>query len=120
MPSPKTGTAASLVPPAAPGAASDALDSTSGSNTTGSSDTDDKEKFEPFKPDPKKKSWIEVALVDEEGNPVPGERYQVTLPDGSVNEGTLDGKGLVRIEGFDPGTCQIGFPDLDGAAWEAK
>ncbi len=42
-----------------------------------------------------KKSWIEIELVDEEGNPVPGEKYKVILPDGqTVAEGTLDEKGF--------------------------
>ena len=119
MPSPKSGSAASLVPPAAPGAAADALDSTAGSNTAGTSDTDDKEKFEPYKPDPKKKSWIEIMLVNEEKKPVPGQRYRITLPDGAtVAEGTLDGKGLARVDGIDPGSCKVTFPDLDQDAWK--
>lgn len=66
-----------------------------------------------------KKSWIEIELVDEENNPVPGERYKVILPDGkTVAEGTLDEKGFARIEGIDPGTCKITFPNLDKDAWE--
>ncbi len=68
-----------------------------------------------------KKSWIEIKLVDEEGNPVPGERYRVTLPDGStLAEGTLDEKGFTRIDNIDPGTCKITFPDLDASAWRRK
>src|SRR5262245_60501347 len=31
-----------------------------------------------------KSSWIEVELVDEDGKPVPGEPFKITLPDGSV------------------------------------
>ena len=66
------------------------------------------------KPDPDKPSWIEIQLVDEEDNPVAGERYRVTLPDGeTVAEGALDENGLARVEGIDPGICQITFPDLD-------
>ena len=64
-----------------------------------------------------KSSWIEIELVDEEGKPVPGETFKVTLPDGSVYPGTLNEKGLYRIEGIDPGTCQITFPNLDKDAW---
>jgi len=42
-----------------------------------------------------KKSWIEIELVDEDGKPVPGEAYRITLPDGTtIDEGTLDDKGL--------------------------
>ena len=67
--------------------------------------------------DPKKKSWIEVALIDEEGHPVPYERYRVVPPDGTVREGFLDAKGQARVEGIDPGTCQVTFPNLDAEAW---
>lgn len=66
-----------------------------------------------------KKSWIEVELVDEQQHPVPGEKYRITLPDGqTVAEGTLDEKGLARLEGIDPGTCKITFPELDREAWK--
>ncbi|NNF00937.1 MAG: type VI secretion system tip protein VgrG [Pyrinomonadaceae bacterium] len=68
-----------------------------------------------------KKSWIEIKLEDDEGNPVPGEKYLVTLPDGStVASGTLDSKGEARVESIDPGNCQITFPDMDGRSWEKK
>ena len=69
-------------------------------------------------PDPDKPHWIEVELVDEAGKPVAGESVQVTLPDGSIAGGTTDEKGLRRIDGIDPGTCRITFPDLDEKAWE--
>jgi len=69
----------------------------------------------------KKKSWIEIELVDEEGNPVPGEPYKITLPDGrTIASGTLDDKGFARVDGIDPGTCKVTFPRLDKDAWEPK
>jgi type VI secretion system secreted protein VgrG len=65
------------------------------------------------------KSWIEIELVDEDGNPVPGEPYEITLPDGTtVARGTLDQNGFARVSGCDPGTCRITFPRLDRDAWE--
>ena len=64
-----------------------------------------------------KKSWIEIELVDEESKPIPGEKYEITLPDKTVAKGTLDAMGLARIDGIKPGTCQITFPDLDKSAW---
>ena len=63
-------------------------------------------------------SWIEIELVGEDDEPIPGEKYRITLPDGSVAEGTLDEKGFAREEGFEKGTCQVCFTDLDKEAWE--
>jgi type VI secretion system secreted protein VgrG len=68
-----------------------------------------------------KKSWIEIKLVDEDGVPVAGEEYLVTLPDGqTVASGTLDDKGKARVENIDPGNCKITFPRLDGRSWNKK
>ncbi|MBN2271775.1 MAG: type VI secretion system tip protein VgrG [Sedimentisphaerales bacterium] len=66
----------------------------------------------------KKTSWIEIELVDEKDKPIPGERYKITLPDKSVADGTLDEKGFARLDGIEPGTCKICFPELDKEAWE--
>jgi type VI secretion system secreted protein VgrG len=67
-----------------------------------------------------KKHWIEIELRDEEDNPVAGERYQVTLPDGAAASGTLDDKGRARVDHIDPGNCQVTFPNLDQDAWEPR
>jgi len=66
-----------------------------------------------------KTSWIEIKLVDEEtGEPIAGEPYKVTLPDGStLAEGTLDEKGEARIECIDPGNCTVTFPNREREAW---
>ena len=66
----------------------------------------------------KKASWIEIELVGEDDEPIPGEKYKITLPDESVAEGTLDEKGFARIEGFEKGSCKVSFPRLDKEAWE--
>jgi hypothetical protein len=69
-------------------------------------------------PKPKKETaWIEIELVGEDDSPVGGERFQLVLPDGSTREGVLDHAGRVRIEGIDPGTCKVSFPNLDEEAW---
>ncbi len=85
------------------------------------------QQIKPYKPPQtkeqieKKKSWIEIKLVDEEGQPVPGEEYRVTLPDGqTVAEGTLDEKGFARVEGIEPGKSKIAFPRLDKSAWKRQ
>ncbi len=68
-----------------------------------------------------KKSWIEIELKDEEGNPVPGEKYLVTLPDGQkIASGTLDSKGYAKVSNIDPGNCKITFPDMDGRSWKKE
>ena len=64
-----------------------------------------------------KKHWIEIALLDEKGNPVAGQSYQIRLPNGTVVTGSLDSRGLARVEGIDPGTCKVTFPDLEKKAW---
>jgi hypothetical protein len=65
-----------------------------------------------------KKSWIEIELVDALDHPVPGQRYQITLPDNCVAEGALDENGKVRLDGIEPGTCKITFPGYDGRSWD--
>jgi len=68
-----------------------------------------------------KTHWIEIKLTDEQGKPVPGEPYRVVLPDGQTAvEGTLDEKGMARVEGIDSGTCTVTFPNRDKSAWAPK
>ena len=128
MPSPKSGKAGSAVSPAAPKDPHEADKADPGEmakvkaeqkqSQTGKYGEPKEKPHKKSNDDEEKKSWIEIELVDEEGNPVPGEAYKVTLPDGTVDSGTLDDKGLVRIDGIEPGTCKITFPNLDKDAWE--
>ena len=72
----------------------------------------------PFKPNEDSPHWIEIELVDEDGAPVPGEEYEIKMPDGeTMASGTLDEKGKARIEGLDPGECEITFPKRDKEEW---
>ncbi len=133
MPSPKSGTAGSLVKPTAPkdpidaddakpGSTQDASNSGSKSGSAGSSVKVAAMNVPEHKPGdtPEKKSWIELQLVYESnGLPVAGMQYEVTLPDGkTIASGSTDEKGLARVDCIDPGTCQISFPTLDKEAWE--
>jgi hypothetical protein len=65
-----------------------------------------------------KTSWVEIELIDDEGLPVAFEPYQLQLPDGSTVEGNLDGKGQARVEGIDPGTCKVLFPNRHAKDWK--
>lgn len=68
--------------------------------------------------EPKKKTWIEIMLVDMEGKPVSGARYRITAPTGEITEGTLNEFGQAGVYQIDPGNCKVTFPDLDEEAWE--
>jgi hypothetical protein len=69
-------------------------------------------------PKSKPAHWIEIKLLDDNGDPLPGERYRVDLPDGDVAEGRLGKDGTARIEGIpSAGTCQVTFPNLDREGW---
>lgn len=57
--------------------------------------------------------YIEVELKDDEGKPVANAAYFVELPDGSTKSGRTDANGYARIDGVDPGTAKISFPELD-------
>lgn len=74
---------------------------------------------EPVLAAPKETTWVAIQLVDEEGDPVPGERYELKLPDGSVQRGDLNFRGRARVDDIEePGACEISFPDLDKDVWE--
>ncbi len=74
--------------------------------------------FTPTQVPEKKTSWIEIELVDEIGQPVPDEEYEITAPDGqTIRKGRLDKNGQAHVNVPDPGLCQITFPNLDSPAW---
>jgi hypothetical protein len=64
-------------------------------------------------PQAEEQHWIEIELIDDAGKPVVGELYFVELPDGSSISGRTDGNGRARVDGVDPGTAKVSFPDLD-------
>jgi type VI secretion system secreted protein VgrG len=128
---PKSGKKVPSVKPAAPAVALDADDAVPGEIAKAKAKQRQEQagKYgstpsKPFKPasaedaEEQPLGWIEIEMIGEDGSPIAGERYEVKLPDGSVSTGTLDGNGLARIEGFEPGNCEISFPDLDQDAWE--
>jgi hypothetical protein len=58
------------------------------------------------------KDWIEIELIDDEGNPISSKKYKLLLPDGTEREGTLDDKGHAREENIPPGPVDVDFPDV--------
>ncbi len=61
--------------------------------------------------------WIEFRLVDQDGNPVPGEPYRVRLPDQSLHTGQTDEEGKVRFECITAGEATICFTGFDRKEW---
>jgi type VI secretion system secreted protein VgrG len=71
-------------------------------------------------PSPTPAHWLEIELLDEDGKPVPGEAYKVTLPSGQEVSGFLNDQGKERLDPVaDAGSCQVSFPKLDASAWDA-
>lgn len=62
----------------------------------------------------RKKDWIEIRLVDDQGEPMADESYTMRLPDGTERSGQLDRSGRVRVDGILPGACKPVFPELQG------
>jgi len=54
-----------------------------------------------------------LKLTDQDDNPVPGERFVITLDDGTERAGVLDENGERIIPGLE-GKAKIRFPDLPG------
>jgi hypothetical protein len=67
---------------------------------------------------PQKSAWIEINLRDYKGRPIPGERYEIKLPDGSLQTGILDAYGHAEYYGINPGTCEVSFPDIPDDKWD--
>ncbi|HMJ55492.1 MAG TPA: hypothetical protein VK540_25635 [Polyangiaceae bacterium] len=65
------------------------------------------------------KSWIEIELLDEEGEPYAGD-VELTLADGRKVRASSNAKGLVRLDGITAGSCQVSIPDLDASSWAPK
>jgi type VI secretion system secreted protein VgrG len=120
------------VPPTSPGTAAVADDATFGGAQTYTSDgspastplgssggsSSSAPRHDPNDPaNQDKKHFIAIELRDDEGHPVPGEPYEIVLPDGTtIASGSTDEKGKARVDGIDPGTCKVRFPRIDQSA----
>ena len=76
----------------------------------------------PSEPPPQKlppvtvRTFIEIELLDQSGKRFPT-RLRITLPDGSKQQPAFD--GFIHLDGLEPGTCDIEFPDVDGRSWDS-
>ena len=62
--------------------------------------------------------WIDIVLVDAEGNPAAEEPFKVVTLDGAtVKEDRLDGSGRARVEVEKPGLYKLNFPERDAKDW---
>lgn len=127
---PKAGKACSIIKPDAPTAAEPADNADPGEIAEVKARQREEKagkygsvKAAPYKPgdepdEEKESHWIEIELIDESDKPVPGEKYEIELPDGRVRSGMLDGEGHARLRLEEAGNCKISFPRLDAEAWE--
>jgi type VI secretion system secreted protein VgrG len=130
-----SGSPGSVVPPASPSAPAVADNATFGGAMTYSQDgspapappgaaggKSSAPRHDPNDPaNQDKKHFIAIELWDDENNPVPGEPYEIVLPDGTtIASGTTDEKGRARVDGIDPGTCKIRFPRIDQSALKPR
>jgi hypothetical protein len=129
MPSPKSGNPGTADTPTDPTLAKEADDATpgdvtsataspqsttgnpQGSQTIGSSSDNSSSQNT-------KLVWISIELRDKQGHPVPGEGYEIDLPDGTTRSGNLDDKGKAREDGIIPGQCKVRFPRLHNTEWK--
>lgn len=59
-------------------------------------------------------NWIEVKLLDEDGEPVADQDYVITDADGVEHKGKTDAKGTARLDKIASGDCEVNFVDLEG------
>jgi uncharacterized Zn-binding protein involved in type VI secretion len=71
----------------------------------------------PPPPEPEAGDWIEIELVDEEGEPIANQLYHIETEAGQIYAGHTDARGVARVEGLRPGQCRVSFPALDGGTW---
>jgi hypothetical protein len=61
---------------------------------------------------------IEIAVVVDSGESLPGVRIELSLADGSMASGRTDDGGARRFEGVPAGDCTVTLPDFDPKFWK--
>jgi hypothetical protein len=67
---------------------------------------------------PKGTHWLDVKLIDDDGDPVKDQRCVVVTSDGTEHPGKTDAKGMVHVDEVPEGPYTVRFLDLDGETWE--
>lgn len=62
--------------------------------------------------DGERRHWIEFVLRDAAGEPTPGVRCHVELPDGTKVFAVTTKEGIVRFDGLDPGQVELKITDV--------
>ncbi len=63
-------------------------------------------------------SNIEINLTDDDGNPVPGEKYEVEMSNGKKVKGNLDDGGYAKVTVIEEGENIVSFPNRPGVSWK--
>ncbi len=71
----------------------------------------------PVEIEPVEGQWISIDLKDPDGNPVPGEYFEIKTPSGKIIPGTLDVNGYRRVWVDEEGQCEITLPRRDAEEW---
>lgn len=59
--------------------------------------------------------WVNIRLLDMDGQPIPNQEYLLILADGSERRGHLDDMGEARLDDLPPGGCRIVLPGHENA-----
>jgi hypothetical protein len=62
--------------------------------------------------------YVSFHVIDQDGDPLPGVRYEIALPDGTSQTGTTDDAGGVFLSNVAAGACQLSLPDLPDDSWD--
>lgn len=62
-------------------------------------------------------AWLGIQLENDRSQPVANEPFVLHGPGGQQLSGRLDRRGRVRIEGLEPATYRVTFPDRDAREW---
>lgn len=57
-------------------------------------------------------AWFQAVLQDENGDPIPGLRCELKLPDGQLRQSLSSKDGSIDAETASPGTCLLKFHNI--------